>query len=169
MLGLWDSSGDDLWEVKLTIYNGDKTNLAAAQVGPADIHLLQLHNTAPDASIEITTGTGNCGRFGIGEVLHGNFVARDVSGAIDYLSHYSLGVEPDVNAPGVGIPQPDPVTTSTTASTAAAPGQALTLDTKNMRACGYIIRVTAVNLSVVNSASPGLYASDSAGFCLLEV
>jgi hypothetical protein len=101
----------------------------------------------------------------MGEVLDGNFVARDVSGAIDYLSHYALGVEPNVNPAGVGIPQPN----SATASTSAAPGLAWALDTTNMRACGYIIRVAAVNLSIVNSASPGLYASDSAGFCLLEV
>lgn len=164
LLGLWDSGGDALWEVKLTTYNGDKTSLAAVPVG-TDTHLLQLRNTGPDASIEITTGTGDCGRFGIGELLGGNFVARDVIGAIDYLSHYGLDVEPNVNPAGVGVPTPGP----STVSTPAAPGLTWELDTAKMKACGYIIRVSAVNLSIVNSATPGLRRDDSAGFCLLEV
>lgn len=151
VLAQWDSTGDAKWQVKLSTFDG-----GGILVGE-DTHLIQLDNTGPDASIEITTGTGDCGKFTIGSMLSGNFVARD-----DYLSSFSLGVEPAVNPAGVGVPSPS----SGLVNTLVAPGDAWTLDTTGMRSCGYVIRVVAADRAIVNSQSVGHFASDSAGFCL---
>jgi hypothetical protein len=151
VLAEWDSTGDDQWEVKLSTF--DSGGVFVGQ----DRHLIQLDNTGPEASIEITSGTGDCGKFTIGSVLSGNFVARD-----EYLSHYSLSLEPAVNPPGIGVPSPS----SGFVNTAIAPGNAWTLNTTNMRSCGYVIRVVASDRAIVNSQSVGHHAGDSSGFCL---
>lgn len=124
-----------------------------------DTHLIQLDNTGPEASITITSGAGDCGKFGVGATLTGNFVARD-----DYLGRYGLGVEGAVNPPGVGVPSPN----SGLVNTAPAPGDGWSLNTTGMRACGYVIRVVAVDRAIVNSQAVGHHASDSKGFCLEE-
>ena len=95
VLAQWDSAGDDKWQVKLSTFDGGGTLVGT------DTHLVQLDNTAPDVAITITTGLGDCGKFDVGLVLSGTFVARD-----DYLGSYSLGVEPAVNPAGVGVPVP---------------------------------------------------------------
>ncbi|HEY6803827.1 MAG TPA: hypothetical protein VI306_09630 [Pyrinomonadaceae bacterium] len=151
VLAQWDSTGDDKWIVKLSTF--DAGGFFVGQ----DTHVIQLDNTSPEASIEITSGTGNCGKFTIGQVLSGSFVARDA-----YLSHYSLGIEPAVNPAGVGVPTPH----SGVVNTAIAPGNTWKLDTTGMRSCGYVIRVVASDRAIVNSQSVGHSASDSAGFCL---
>ncbi len=151
VLAQWDSAGDDKWQVKLSTFNGGGTLVGT------DTHLVQLDNTAPDVAITITTGLGDCGKFDVGLVLSGTFVARD-----DYLGSYSLGVEPAVNPAGVGVPVPS----SGLTNTAPAPGDAWSLDTTGMKPCGYIIRVVASDRAIVNSQAVGHHVSDSAGFCL---
>jgi hypothetical protein len=152
LLAEWDSSGDALWYVRLSVFDGGGT------LQGTDTHLIQLDNTWPDASITITTGTGDCGKFPPGTLLAGNFVATDL-----YLGSYSLGVAPAVNPAGVGVPNPS----SGLVNTAAAPGgDGWTLDTTGMEPCGYIVQVVAVDRAIVNSQSVGHYSSNSAGFCL---
>jgi hypothetical protein len=151
VLAQWNSTGDDKWQVKLSTFDG-----GGSLVG-TDTHLIQLDNTAPEAAIAITTGAGDCGKFDVGLVLSGTFVARD-----DYLGSYSLGVEPAVNPAGVGVPVPN----SGLTNTAPAPGDAWSLDTTGMQPCGYIIRVVASDRAIVNSQAVGHHVSDSAGFCL---
>lgn len=157
LLAQWDTTGDAKWQVKLSTYDGSGTLMGE------DTHMIQLDNTGPDASIEITTGTGNCGKFSIGTLLSGNFVARD-----DYLSGYTIGVEPAVNDPGEAVVTAAPSGNPGTVNTAPAPGDTWSLDTTGMRSCGYIIRVVASDRAIVNSQSVGHHSSDSAGFCLEE-
>jgi hypothetical protein len=151
VLAQWDTAGDALWHVRLRVYNG------GGILQSTDQHRIQLDNTAPEASIEITTGAGDCGKFGSGAVIGGNFVATDLR-----MHSWSLSVEPAINDPGEAIPSPS----SGLVNTAVAPGDAWTLDTTGMDPCGYIIRVVAADRAIVNSQSLGLWASDSAGFCI---
>lgn len=153
VLAQWDSTGDEKWVVKLTTFDS-----GGVQVG-IDEHLIQLDNTWPDAFIEITSGTGNCGKFDIGTVLAGNFIARDL-----HFARYSITVEPAVNPAGVGVPSPN----AGIVETAPAPGNAWTLDTTGMKSCGYIIRIVAVDLAIIDSQSTGHRIPDSAGFCLKD-
>ena len=154
LLALWDTSGDDVWEVRLRIFD-----LGDNPVPGADIHRIQLDNTGPTASIVIESGAGNCGKFIIGDLLSGHFVARDT-----WFGSFSLGVLPGVNPPGVGVPVPS----GGFAQTAPAPGDPWTLDTTGMQACGYVLHLVVADRAIVNSAGPGNvhYASASAGFCL---
>ena len=151
LLAQWDSAGDAVWWVRLSVYDG------GGIFQGSDTHLIKLDNTNPDVFIEITSGAGNCGKFEIGDVLTGNFIARD-----DYLSGYSLGVEPGINTAPIGVPVPSAGTTNT----AVAPGDPWTLDTAGMAACGYVIRVVVSDRAIVDSQSIGHHVSDSAGFCL---
>lgn len=151
VLAQWDSTGDAKWTVRLSVYN------AANLLVSIDDHVIQLDNTAPEVDIAITSGTGDCGKFGPGTVISGNFVARDT-----YFGSYSLGVEPATNPPGVGVPVPS----SGLIQTAAAPGNAWSLDTSGMKPCGYVLRVVAADRAIVNSQAVGHYASASVGFCL---
>lgn len=151
VLAHWDSSGDEKWQVKLSTYDGGG-NLVGT-----DTHPIQLDNTWPSVALNILTGTGNCGKFAEGTLLEGKFVARDTN-----LRHYSIAVEPAINTAPIGVV----VHASGLVNTAVAPGDDWDLDTTDMKACGYIIRVVAVDLAIVNSQSPGHHASASAGFCL---
>lgn len=152
LLAEWDSWGDALWYVRLSVYDG------GGILQGTDTHLIQLDNTSPDASVTITTGTGDCGKFPPGTLLAGRFVATDL-----YLGSYSLGVAPAVNPPGVGVPSPN----SGLVNTAPAPGgDGWTLDTTGMESCGYIIQVEAVDRAILDSQSVGHRSSNSAGFCL---
>jgi hypothetical protein len=153
LLAQWDSAGDALWWVRLSVYDG------GGVFQGADTHLIKLDNTFPEASIDITSGAGNCGKFTPGTVLTGSFVSRD-----DYLGSYSIGVEPAINVPPIGVPVPS----AGTINTAVAPGDPWSLDTSGMLPCGYVIRVVAVDRAIVNSQSIGHHSSDSAGFCLEE-
>jgi hypothetical protein len=151
VLAQWDSTGDAQWQVRLSTYD------AMGNLVGTDMHMIQLDNTGPEATIDITTGLGNCGKFSIGSNLSGTFVARDI-----YLGSYSLSVEPAINPAGVGVPNPS----GGSINTSVAPGDAWNLNTGGMQACGYVIRVSAVDRAIVNSQSVGHHASDSAGFCL---
>jgi hypothetical protein len=151
LLGRWFSGGDDIWLVRLSVYSGGGFLLGT------DTHRIQLDNTAPDVSIEITSGGGNCGKFGIGTPISGNFVARDL-----YMGRYTLAIEPAVNDPGEAIPVPS----SGLVNTALAPGDPWSLVTTGMIACGYVIRLVAIDRAILNSQSVGHQPHDSAGFCL---
>ncbi len=151
LLGEWDTGGDDQWFVKLEIADMADNPIFGAI---PDIHVMQLDNTAPDAEVHIDSG-GDCGKFAVGAVLNGHFVARD----LDFGS-YSLYTEPFTG----------PISpTSGTVQTAAAPGDPWTLPTATMKACGYVVRVDVADRSIVNSAwGAHNTRSASAGFCLLD-
>jgi len=151
LLGNWYSSGDDQWQVKLEIADmADNPVLGAIP----DLHVIQLDNTAPQAVVHIDSG-GDCGKFAVGAVLQGHFVARDAN-----FGAYTLGTLPFAGpiSPNGGLVQ-----------TAPAPGDPWTLDTKNMVPCGYVIELDVADRSIVNS-SWGAHnpASNAAGFCLLK-
>jgi hypothetical protein len=151
LLAHWDSAGDALWFVRLSVYDGGGTPQGQ------ETHRIQLDNTWPEADITITSGTGNCGKFPIGDTITGTFIARD-----NYLGSYSLSVEPVVNPPGVGVPTPS----SGSVSTAPPPGDPWSLNTTGMQPCGYVVRVVAVDRAIVNSQSVGHWSPDSVGFCM---
>jgi hypothetical protein len=154
LLAEWDTAGDALWYVRLSIFDA-----GGVLQGTPDTHVLQLDNTSPVASIDILTGPGDCGKFPVGTQLQGKFIAQDL-----YFGDFSIGIEPSVNTPPIGVPSPD----SGLVGSAPAPGDSWTLDTNQMQPCGYIIRVVVRDRAIVNSQSVGHYASDSAGFCLVE-
>lgn len=150
VLAQWDSAGNELWDVKLTTYNSSGVPMGS------DVHKIQLDNTWPEAAIQITSGTGNCGKFKIGDMISGTYVARD-----DYLNIYTLVITPPIN-PGLDIPTPS----SGLVNTPVSPGSTWSLNTGAMVDCGYVINLTVVDRAIWNSQSGGHHNYAYAGFCL---
>lgn len=150
LLGNWDTSGDDLWEVKIDIADFFDNPISGAI---PDVHRVQLDNTAPEASVHIDSA-GDCGKFGVGANLIGHFVARDAN-----FGSYSLGT----------LPFAGPVSpASGTTQTAVTPGDPWSLNTTGMTPCGYDLHLAVADRSIVNSAwGAHNFASADTGFCLL--
>ncbi len=151
LIAQWDTAGDEKWVVRLTAYDSGGNLLGT------DAHFIQLDNTWPSASISITTGTGDCGKFQIGTKLEGTFIAQDAN-----FSRYTITVEPGVNSGGIGVPVPASGLVETGLS-----GSTWSLDTKDMKPCGYVLSLVAIDRTIVDSQSLGHWSSTSCGFCLV--
>ena len=132
ILAEWDTTGDQLWEVKLDILG----------VAGVDTHALQLHNSGPEASIDIGVFAGNCGKFPVATPLSGHFVARD-----EYLASYTLGTAP-FSPPAGALTPFTPIYTQTAPAPAGNPWA---LNTSLMKPCGYVIGVSVVSRAIYNS------------------
>ncbi len=155
MLGWIDTSGDDLWEVRLELSSSlvtdtrpvqlDNTLRLAEDSGPAD----------PDntGDLHITSG-GDCGKFTVGDTISGWFVARD-----RHFAGYSIDTVPF--AAPAGQLNPSSGTTQTPTG-----GLTWSLDTAGMQPCGYVIELWVSDLAIVNSAYTGRARRVTRGFCL---
>jgi hypothetical protein len=152
ILGEWDTTGDELWQVRLEL----ATLPDVAHVIGSVTHRLQLDNTGPEVDINIDSG-GNCKDFNAGTLMNGHFVARDA-----YLGSYSLGTSP------FGAPAGQLSPTGGSVQTSTAPGNAWSLNTAGMQPCGYVLVVSAVDRAIVNSGSVGHQASKAVGFCVRQ-
>lgn len=150
VLAVWETAGNDLWSVKIDILG----------VAGSDVHQLQLHNSGLNVSIDIEVFAGNCGKFPVGTLLRGSFVARDDAGGQDYLAHYVLYTSPFA-APALALSP-----TGGYVPTALPPGNIWSLETGEMAPCGYTINVTAVSRAIYDSSPAYTDATNSAGFCL---
>jgi len=153
LMAHWNSSGNERWIVTLSTYDAGGTKTGE------DSQLIQLDNKHPDAYIDITSGTGNCGKFPAGDTITGTFIARD-----ERLLTWSIGIKPPgINDPGEAITVPSSGVVNT-----AVGGDAWSLDTTGMRGCGYIAEVVVRDRTIVASQSQGWWNSASVGFCLEE-
>ncbi|MCP2728944.1 hypothetical protein [Limnofasciculus baicalensis] len=153
MLGWWDTSGDDLWEIRLEMVDAANNFL-----GSTIWYRIQLDNTRPEAEIHIDNG-GDCQDFSIGIPVNGHFVARDKNFGV-----FTLDTLPNSLTP------PNPIPTSGIFQTAPNPiGNPWTLDTSSMKRCGYVVVLRVWDRAIVNSI-PGShnYNEDDVGFCLRE-
>lgn len=155
LLGNWSSSGDDQWQVKLEI--ADLSDNPVPGAIPYT-HVIQLDNTAPEADIHIDSG-GDCGKYAVGSILHGHFVARDAN-----FGSYGLSILPGTAVPPVVSP------TGSSVQTGTFPGddQWTLTTTVATTPCGYVVYLSVADLSIVNSSwGAHNFASSSVGFCLL--
>ncbi len=150
VLAIWEPTGNDLWNVKIDIQG----------VPGSDVHQVRLHNSGLIATIEIDVLAGNCGKFGVGTLLAGLFVARDDADGQDFLAHYDLGTEPFAAPAGALSP------VLSYLPTAPAPGNSWSLDTSAMAPCGYTISVIAVSRAIYNSSPSYTDIAGTTGFCL---
>jgi len=151
LLARWHSVGDERWIVTLSTYDPGGTLVGQQS------HRLQLDNTLPTADIDITSGTGNCGKFPAGSTISGTFTATDL-----HLASWSIGIKPPgINDPGEAI-------TSPSSGTVNVAGGAWSLDTTGMIGCGYIAEIHVVDRTIVHSQSQGWHRLASVGFCLEE-
>jgi len=138
-----------------------------------------VDNIGPNAEIEITSGAGNCGKFGISEVISGTYAMTG-----DHAGSLRIHVTPLPEAAG-----------GTMVITSAAPGAFFTppfsggnssvsvsyaglslntngasgnweLDTTGMEPCGYNIRIYVQDRTILSSGSTHRTDLDIEGFCL---
>jgi hypothetical protein len=115
------------------------------------VHLIGT-GTRPDESPE------KCGKFLIGDVLHGTYSVAD-----EHFGQLTLTVTPGGPAHNAEV-NPSERHFDIVPTTGESGGW--TLDTKNMEPCGYTVRLWARDRAIVNSGYIGLWSYDDAGFCL---
>ena len=163
-LALWDSLGDDRWEVQLQIATAP---LATSIIASSPWYRIQLDNTKPIVDIHIAAG-GDCKDFDEGDTVSGTFVADDL-----HFGKWGLATLPN-NPPTT--PSNQPVATPFLAKTSPAPapaGHGWTLDTNpppyKMKPCGYAVRLEAWDRTI-RASVPWHHNWDhiEVGFCLRE-
>ncbi|MFL1895854.1 hypothetical protein ACJRPK_09135 [Aquimarina sp. 2-A2] len=122
------------------------------------------HKEAPVADVEITSGAGNCGSFKPGDVISGEYKAlseypRVMSFVVTPSPESNSGVISIDGVPGNSISYNDIV----------APGKTGTweLATNNMPQCGYNIRLSVYDRTIMHSKNITRHATDIEGFCLI--
>ncbi len=143
VLARWDTSGNDLWEVKIDILG----------IAGSFTHRIRLNHTAPTVSISIGAGgVGDCKDYKPGSKLKGTFTAQS-----NYLKRFNLGssVPGGIMIPSTGTsnvpPGPDDWEMTIPAGT---------------KKCGYYVAVNAVDKTIRNSSFQGFHAHDDIGFCV---
>ncbi|WDE04250.1 hypothetical protein SG34_023365 [Thalassomonas viridans] len=165
MLGLFVPTEAGLHEIYIEV---DDPNSAVNITSASEFFMVD--KKAPDVDIEITSGTGNCGKFTVGDIISGTFSMTD-----DHSLALALSVTPTAEANGA-TPE---ITGSGGASSLSYSGGTLpgggtagtwSLDTGNggnpMDPCGYNIRIRGEDRTIVNSAFIGHENWDIEGFCL---
>lgn len=156
LLGRWYSGGDAKWEVRIEAFDSAGTKQAEQVLS------IQLDNTWPEADVEITSGAGNCGKFGASDPIAGTFLARD-----DYFGSYTLEITPNKGGVQLSSGGSSPTATLTGTTPTPASGSTWDLDASNMPSCGYNVRLTVTDRAVVNSATVGHKRTSVEGFCVL--
>lgn len=146
-----------------------------------------VDNTRPSVDVEITSGTGNCGKFNVGDLIAGTFSATDLHSGWMTL-HVTPGPESYGGTLAIdnGGPLGPLASLPLTESPAGADptkckvhlvygngtldGSGMTgtwqLDTTGMKPCGYNIRLHAEDRTIVNSGGIGWESVDIEGFCV---
>ncbi len=136
----WQTSGDDLWQIKLDILGHGSV-----------IKNIQLcNNVLLEAALNIDNG-GNCKDFVVGSNIDCHFVARG-----KYFNCFTLHV-----AGTILPPVPDKYS-----ETSIAPGNPFSFNTSGIPACGYSVGVTVWDRVICNSQSVGRYIYSGTGYCL---
>ena len=161
----WNTSGlTGRWQIKI-----DATIDPTDPMAPfftSDIVTVRLDDAAPVLGLNITSGGGVCADFNIGDLISGTYSAFD-----EHFGGLSLTVEPSLGgvftAPA-GTPGPSSISRSyPTVPTTGEAGN-WTLNTAGMPRCGYIIRLSASDRTIVNSGFVGRSNSTVVGLCLRQ-
>ena len=149
VLGYFDTSGSEKWEIRLQI---EGVPGLASQI-------VQLDNTGPTVGVSITSPVGDCGLLLPGTPMKGKAFAND-----DYMGSWSVVI--DGGPAGFG-----PVATTTGSSGTSntpAGGSEWTFDTSGLVQCGYVVRVHARDRAIINSVGTNHHRNTDVGFCVIE-
>lgn len=152
----WQTGGvTGPWQIKIDAK--DPANV----IYPGSSVMVYLDNEAPKPSIDITSGGGDCADFNIGDVIQGTYTVTD-----SHFGSLALAV-----LPALGGTFTSPVPLPRTYPTVPTSGESgtWTLDTTGMPACGYVVRLSATDRTIVNSGGIGFYNEAFKGLCLREV
>lgn len=159
----WQTAGlTGTWKIKIEAINPAQP----AVVFSSNVVTVRLDNAAPMLALDITSGGGVCADFTIGDKISGTYSVSD-----EHFSSLSLTVEPSLGgvftAPA-GTHGPGSI--SRAYPTVPTTGEAgnWTLDTTGMPRCGYIIRLSASDRTIVNSGFIGWGNNTVVGLCLRQ-
>jgi hypothetical protein len=174
VLARWQTSGlTGTWLIRINVKN--PANPIPTWV--SNVVTVRIDSEAPNGGLadpnrpflSITSGGGACADFTVGDVISGNYEVRD-----EHLGSLSLVVEP---TQGGSFTSPAPLPPGGTMPllrhyiaglpTGGEVGAWL-LDTSGMPRCGYIIRLSASDRTIVNSGFVGRSNDQVVGFCLRE-
>ena len=156
VLARWQTGGlTGLWRIRVEAKD-PANNL---YISPAVI--VRLDNTAPQfpaESFKITSGGGSCADFKVGDVIEGTYDVTD-----EHFGTLNLAV-----LPALGGTFTSPVPLPRTYPTVSTTGESgiWKLNTAGMPKCGYVVRLSARDRTIVNSGSIGFYNETFVGLCL---
>lgn len=158
VLARWQTAGKTgTWTIRIEAKD------AANVVYPGNIITVRLDNAAPQFppnSFKITSGGGSCADFFIGDIIEGTYAVTD-----EHFNALNLAV-----LPALGGTFTAPVPLPRTYPTVSTNGEAgvWRLDTTGMPKCGYVIRLSASDRTIVNSGFVGFGNETFLGLCLKE-
>jgi hypothetical protein len=157
VLAKWQTAGKPhgLYKIKMDVYDPSTMTFFPA-VNHATI---LLDNVAPLSSIGITSGGGSCGDFHIGDKISGTYSVTDL-----HFHALSLQLLPAGGTFTAPVPLPRHWT-DPGASTSGDTG-VWTLDTAGLPPCGYVVRLSAADRTIVDSGTIGNTSEAFVGFCL---
>jgi hypothetical protein len=158
VLARWQTAGKTgVWTIHIEARD------AANVLYGGNIITVRLDNAAPQipaGSFKITSGSGTCGDFTIGDIIEGTYQVTD-----EHFDRLTLSVQPPLG--GVfTAPVPNPRTYPTVPTTGET--GVWRLDTTGMPKCGYVVRLGASDRTIVNSGIYGFGNEAFVGLCLKE-
>lgn len=124
-----------------------------------------VDKSSPNVGVDITSGTGNCGKFKVGDSIQGTFFMNDAHPHSLSLqvtpAAAANGAKPTIDGSGGLSSLSYPLTLSGTGTSGT-----WTLDTNGMKPCGYNIRIVGVDRTIIRSSYIGHRGGDIEGFCL---
>jgi hypothetical protein len=165
VLARWHTGGlTGLWKLRIRAKDPN-----TGPIFTSNTVTVKIDNKAPDAAITITSGTGPCGDFTIGDIIEGSYSATDL-----HFKTLSLSVVPGLGG-SFTAPAPIPVGSTMPLVRSYAGGVPTTgdsgtwkLDTVTMPKCGYVVYLHVWDRAIVNSGYVGHHASSVVGLCLRE-
>lgn len=156
-LAKWQTAGlTGTWKIRIEAKD------AANNIYPGNVVTVRLDNQAPQfppGSFKITSGGGSCADFVIGNVIEGEYAVTD-----EHFGSLNLAVLPALggNFTSPALPRTYPTVPTT--------GESGTwkLDTTGMPKCGYVIRLSAKDRTIVDSGGIGFYNETFVGLCLRD-
>lgn len=156
ILARWQTAGKTgTWQIRIEAKD------AANVIYFGNSVTVRLDNQAPQfpaGSFKITSGGGSCADFVVGDIIEGEYAVSD-----EHFGSLSLAVLPSLGgvftAP-VPLPRTYPVV-----STFGESG-IWRLDTTGMPKCGYVVRLSASDRTIVNSGFVGYGNETFVGLCL---
>lgn len=150
MTGLWKIMIEAKDPVTNVIYPGTQ------------VVTIRLDNKAPEVNIAITSGGGACADFTIGDVISGTYSVSD-----EHFGSLNISVEPNLGGAVFTNPMSLPRSYPTVPTTGES--GSWSLDTTLMPRCGYVVRITVSDRTIVNSGSIGWWNAAVVGLCLREL
>jgi hypothetical protein len=167
-----------LWEVKIDAKKADGTivqggAMACSSGSTISVVRILLENDHPYADISITGykrgadpaihPASECGKFRIGDVIYGKYTVTD-----EHFYRFILSVQPDPNPAltGAAKPRPDPMgyTQYPNVPTEGIVDHDWMLDTRDMRACGYTVRIWTEDRTIIGRNAGNGYISWEIGW-----